>query len=93
MKRKPTDAERQTEIDELLARAHKQSQAAPEWTPFWREGGWRCELHVNDEGLLLKVFNRDTCVYEEATKSGPTASARMLELRRMFVSGTKRTVD
>ena len=86
MKPRKTDIERQREIDELLRRAHKESLEGPERSPFWRDGAWRCELHLGDRRPRLKVFAGRTCVHEEPTVPGATATRRAHELRAIFVS-------
>ena len=80
-----SDWQRQKQIDDLLGHLHQQSGKEPQRSPFWREGRWRCELHVDDSAATLKVFNRDTCVHEESIKPGQTAEERIRELKRRFV--------
>jgi hypothetical protein len=86
MEPKRNDVERQREIDDLLRRVHEESLRSAEPAPFWRDGGWRCELHLGDNGPRLKVFKSDACVHEEPTAPGAKAAARMIELRKLFVS-------
>ena len=77
--------QRQAQIDHLLEHLHQQSRKEPQRAPFWRQGYWRCELHVDGTAARLKVFNRELCVHEEPIEPGPTAEARIRELKEKFV--------
>ena len=77
----PSVLTRQAEIDRLLKLTHLQSIAGPERAPFWRDGSWRCELHLSAGETLLKLFNGDSCVLQEPTSRGAIAHRRAVELR------------
>lgn len=67
----------------LLEKAHEQSAASPERSPFWREGPWRCEFHRKPGDERLKVFSGSRCVHEESVQNQAVAYRRAQELRRI----------
>ena len=77
--------QRKTLVDSLLQKVHEQSEQAPERSPFWREGKWRCEFYDTGESARLKVFSGEACVHEESVQSKAAADDRCRELKRVFL--------
>jgi hypothetical protein len=82
-----SDESRRALIDALLRRAHEQSQASAERSPFWREGQWRCEYYRTPGPDRLKLFSGDRCVLEEPVQGSASADQRAQELRRAVKQG------
>jgi hypothetical protein len=82
------DRERQALVQSLLQKIHEQSRTAPERSPFWREGRWRCEFHRANGEERLKVFSGDRCVHEERVHGKTAADIRASELRRTYLRRT-----
>jgi hypothetical protein len=78
---------RRADVNYCLGRLAEQK--GPECAPFWRQGSWRCELHVADRAATLKVFDRDQCVYEEVTEVGDRAALRSEQLKNDFLRVSK----
>ena len=90
---RPNVLTRQAEIDRLLELTHIQSMAGPEPAPFWRDGSWRCELHLSSGETVLKVFNGDRCVLQEPTCLGAMAHRRAVELRVLAYEASRLTAS
>jgi hypothetical protein len=81
------DEDRRALIEALLRRAHEQSRASAERSPFWREGQWRCEYYRTPGPDRLKLFSGERCVLEEPVQGGASADRRAQELRRAVKRG------
>jgi hypothetical protein len=76
-------------VQSLLQRVHEQSAEAPERSPFWREGQWRCEFYNSGQPARLKVFSGEACVHEESVQSRAVADDRARELKRVFLQSQR----
>src|SRR4029453_14319778 len=76
------DESRKALIAALLRRAHEQSRASAERSPFWREGQWRCEYYTTPGPDRLKLFSGGRCVVEEPVSGSSRAGRRARGLRR-----------
>jgi hypothetical protein len=82
------DRDRHALVQSLLQKIHEQSRTAPERSPFWREGRWRCEFHRTNGEEWLKLFSGDRCVHEERVHGENAAEIRASELRRTYLPKT-----
>lgn len=83
------DRAREAMEDNLLRKIHQESQNAPERSPFWREGHWRCEFYAQDGDPRLKVFSGSRCVHEEPVQGRAGADVRSQELRRAVLQAPR----